>query len=307
MPTVSSASPSDAAAPETPSRAVVASGSARDRPHHFTVDVEEYFQVSAMEPFVSRSQWDSLESRVVGSTERLLELMEEKGARGTFFVLGWIAKRYPGLVRSIAREGHEVASHGWGHERVTQQTPGRFRECVRSSKEVLEQISGQAVLGYRAPSFSIVPGHEWALDVLLEEGYRYDSSLFPVQRAGYGYAAGRREPYWIDRPAGRLFEVPPATLRRFGRNLPAGGGAYFRLFPYRFVESAFHEAERRGVPGTFYIHPWEWDEGQPVLGVSRLTRIRHYGGIRRTWSRLHRLLGSFRFTGIDETYRSASG
>lgn len=270
--------------------------------HHFTVDVEEYFQVSAMEPYVSRGRWGSMESRVVASTERLLGLLEEHGARGTFFVLGWIAERYPQLVRSIAGAGHEVASHGWGHERVTTLTPAGFRDSVRRSREELEKITGQAVLGYRAPSFSIVEGTEWALDILIEEGYRYDSSLFPVKRRGYGYAKGARHPYWLDRGAGRLLEVPPATIRRFGTNLPAAGGAYFRLLPFGLVEAGLRQAERLGRPGTFYIHPWEWDEGQPVLPVSRLTRLRHYGGVPRTWPRLQRLLGRFRFDSIRTSY-----
>ncbi|MQA90964.1 MAG: DUF3473 domain-containing protein [Gemmatimonas sp.] len=272
--------------------------------HHFTVDVEEYFQVSALEPFVARDRWEEMESRVGQATERLLELMEGHGSRGTFFVLGWIAERYPGLVQSISKAGHEVASHGWGHEKVTTQTRAEFRESVRTSRDALEQITGQEVLGYRAPSFSIVEGHDWALDILVEEGYRYDSSLFPVRRRGYGYASGRREPHWLERPGGPLLEFPPATLRRFGTNLPAAGGAYFRLFPYGFVEAGLRQAEARGVPATFYIHPWEWDEGQPVFDVPSFTRIRHYGGLGRTWGRLQRLLRTFRFNSIRASLAS---
>ncbi len=272
--------------------------------HHFTVDVEEYFQVSAMEPYVPRARWDSMESRVVASTNRLLDLLDEHGAHGTFFVLGWIAERYPELVRAITAAGHEVASHGWGHERVTTLTPVEFRDSVRRSKEALERITGAPVLGYRAPSFSIVEGHEWALDVLLEEGYRYDSSLFPVRRRGYGYPRGRRDPHWLTRPGGRLLEVPPATMRSFGTNLPAAGGAYFRLLPFRLVESGLRQAEALGRPGTFYIHPWEWDEGQPVLPVSPLTRLRHYGGVPRTWPRLQRLLRQFRFETIRTSFET---
>src|SRR5690606_31040977 len=175
----------------------------------FTVDVEEYFQVSALEPYVSRSRWESMESRVVHATERVLVLLREHGSRGRFFVLGWIAERYPELVRRISEEGHEVASHGWGHERVTTLSPEEFRRSIRDSKRILEEITGREVLGYRAPSFSIVPGREWAMDLLIEEGYRYDSSLFPVRRKGYGYAEGKRAPHWVDRPGGRLLEFPP--------------------------------------------------------------------------------------------------
>ncbi|MGI9181747.1 MAG: XrtA system polysaccharide deacetylase [Longimicrobiaceae bacterium] len=272
--------------------------------HHFTVDVEEYFQVSAFEPRVPRESWDGLESRVVASMSRLLDILAEHEARGTFFVLGWIAERHPELVRAIAAAGHEVASHGQDHRRVTHQTPEEFRASVRRSKQVLEEVTGTPVLGFRAPSFSIVPGLEWALDVLLEEGYGYDSSLFPVRRRGYGYPGGQRDPYWIERPAGRLAEVPPATLLRWGMSLPAGGGAYFRLFPYGLVRAALLDSQRRRVPATFYIHPWELDPEQPRLAVPWTTRIRHYGGLGGTIERLRRLLGEFRFMPVASTVAS---
>ena len=266
--------------------------------HHFTVDVEEHFQVSAFEPHVSRDQWDSLESRVVSNVETLLDLLARHDARGTFFVLGCVAERHPDVVRAIARAGHEVASHGWDHRRVTQQSPDEFRASVRRTKTALEALTGAPVIGFRAPSFSIVAGREWALDILVEEGHRYDSSLFPVRRPGYGYAAGLREPHWLDRGAGRLAEIPPATLRIAGLNLPAAGGAYFRLFPYALVHAALKSCERHGVPGTFYIHPWEVDPAQPRIQVPWATRLRHYGGLRRTAPRLERLLREFRFTSI---------
>lgn len=269
--------------------------------HHFTIDVEEYFQVSAFEPYVARERWDTLESRVCASVHRLLQLLAEQRAGATFFVLGWIAERQPDLVKEIARAGHEVASHGWDHRRVTEQRPDEFRLSVRRTKALLEDQSGRPVYGFRAPSFSIVPGHEWALDILVEEGYCYDSSLFPIRRPGYGYPDGRRDPYWLDRPAGRLAEIPPATLRLWGVNLPAGGGAYFRLFPYALVRGAIREYERRGVAATFYLHPWEIDPDQPRLGVSWVTGLRHYGGLGRTIRRLERLLREFRFVPISET------
>jgi polysaccharide deacetylase family protein (PEP-CTERM system associated) len=269
--------------------------------HHFTVDVEEYFQVSAFEPWVSRADWTRMESRVRRSTSKLLEMMERHEARGTFFVLGWLAERYPAMVAEIAGAGHEVASHGWDHRRVTEQTPAEFRESVASSRRLLQELSGQPVSGFRAPSFSLVQGREWALDILLEEGYTYDSSLFPVRRRGYGYAIGQRDPYWIERPAGRIAELPPATLSFGGFNVPAAGGAYFRLFPYRLIQAGLRDAERRGVPGTFYIHPWELDAEQPRLAVPLATRFRHYGGLHRTVGRLERLLSEFRFRPIAET------
>jgi polysaccharide deacetylase family protein (PEP-CTERM system associated) len=270
--------------------------------HHFTVDVEEYFQVSALEPYVPRAQWDAIESRVAASVALILEAMARHDARGTFFVLGCVAERHPELVRAIAAGGHEVASHGWDHRRVTHQTPDEFRTSVRRTKRYLEDLVGAAVLGFRAPSFSIVAGREWALDILIEEGYRYDSSLFPVRRPGYGYAAAPRDPYWIQRAPGRLAEVPPATVRFLGVNLPAAGGAYFRLLPYALVRSALRGCECRGVPGTFYIHPWELDPGQPRLRVPALTRVRHYGGLRRTAANLERLLSEFRFTSIAPAF-----
>lgn len=271
--------------------------------HHFTVDVEEYFQVSALEHAVTRATWGDRESRLEGSVAALLELLADAGARGTFFVLGWVADRHPALVRTIAAAGHEIASHGWDHRLVIDQEPREFRRSVRETREVLEQLVGAPVTGFRAPSYSIVPGHEWALDVLIEEGYRYDSSLFPVSRPGgrYGYPNGHDDPHWLERPAGRLAELPPATLRLGPWRLPAGGGGYFRLFPYGLVGAALRACEARGVPGTFYIHPWELDDGQPRFAVPWTTRVRHYTGLARTRARLQRLLREFSFTTMNDT------
>lgn len=274
--------------------------------HHFTVDVEEYFHVSALEPYVPRAAWNGYESRAGVSMMRLAELLATRGVRATLFVLGWLAQRQPGLIRDLARAGHEIASHGWDHRRVTAQRPAEFRESVRRTKRFLEDLTGEPVLGFRAPSFSIVAGAEWALDMLLEEGYVYDSSLFPVRRPGYGYAGGRRDPHFIERPAGRLAEVPPATLHWLGMNLPAAGGAYLRLLPPALVHAALRQAERRGVPATLYIHPWEVDPAQPRFPVSWPTRIRHYGGLGRTESRLRRLLERHRFQPIARTLALAA-
>ena len=271
--------------------------------HHFTVDLEEYFQVSAFEPHIARAAWGRFESRVARQVGSLLQLLDQHGAHATFFVLGWVAARHVELVRTIARAGHEIASHGWDHVRVTHQTPRQFRQSIRRAKAVLEDISGVPVLGFRAPSFSIVAGREWALDLLVEEGYRYDSSLFPVWRPGgkgYGYPSGLSDPHWLARPAGPLAEIPPTTLRCCGVRLPAAGGAYFRLLPYTLVRAALHQCERRGVPGTFYIHPWEIDPDQPRIPVSWLTRLRHYGGLRATRQRLDRLLGEFKFSAVRD-------
>lgn len=268
--------------------------------HHFTIDVEEHFQVSALEPYVPRAEWDRQPSRVVANTEWLLQLLADAGHRGTFFILGWVAERQPALVKAIAAAGHEIASHGWDHRRVTHLTPDEFRDQARRSRRVLEDLAGTPCLGYRAPSYSIVRGREWALDILVEEGYRYDSSLFPVTRPGYGYSAGARDPYWLERAPGRLGEVPPATLRVAGANLPAAGGAYFRLFPYALVAAGLNQAAERGVPATFYLHPWEVDPEQPRVNVPLATRIRHYGGLGLVKDRLKRLVKDFRFTSIAE-------
>ena len=268
--------------------------------HYFTVDVEEHFQVSAFEDRISRSSWDTHPSRVAANVDRLLHLLAPQRVRGTFFILGIVAERTPSVVKAIAAAGHEVASHGWDHRRVTELSREEFRSSVRRTKELLEQMTAAPVLGYRAPSYSIVAGREWALDVLAEEGYRYDSSLFPVRRPGYGYAGARRDPHWLERPAGRLAELPPATWRVLGANLPAAGGAYFRIFPYSLVRSALRQCEGRGVPGVFYLHPWEVDPDQPRLPVSLSARLRHYTGLRRTVPRLQRLLAEFQFTAIAD-------
>lgn len=271
--------------------------------HHFTVDVEEYFQVSAFEPYVSRSAWDDLPSRVELGTRCILDLLDEHDARGTFFILSWVAERQRPLVREIAKRGHEIASHGTDHRRVTELTPDQFRESVRTSKRVLEEIAREPVVGYRAPSFSITRDREWALDILVEEGYAYDSSLFPVRRRGYGFVGGARDPHVLRCANGSLHEFPPATVDWAGRVLPAGGGAYFRILPYALIPAALRGAERRSAAGTFYIHPWEVDHDQPRFSVPASTRVRHYGGLRRAPARLRRLLSTFRFGSIADSIR----
>jgi polysaccharide deacetylase family protein (PEP-CTERM system associated) len=275
-------------------------GSRKPVTHHFTVDVEEYFQVLALEPYIARSQWDSIPRRLEIGLRVLLDLLSGHQTHATFFVLGWIAERNRELVREIAERGHEIASHGSNHERVTTLTRDEFRESVRSSKNILESITGRAVVGYRAPNFSIVRGGEWALEMLLEEGYRYDSSLFPG-RERFALAGGERDPHSLRLPSGTLQEVPPATIQIGRAVLPAGGGAYLRHLPYAFVRAALKSAERRGVPATFYIHPWELDPAQPRITTGFLTKLRHYGGLARTAPRVSRLLSSFRFQPIAAT------
>lgn len=270
--------------------------------HIFTVDVEEYFQVHAFDGYVDRAEWAYLPSRVELSTRKLLDQLERHGVYGTFFVLGWVAERHTGLVRDIADAGHEVASHGWEHRRITELSPERFREDVGRSKELLEDITGGPVRGFRAPSFSLVPGTEWALDVLAEEGYRYDSSVFPIRRVGYGYPGACPVPHLVDGASGSLLELPLTTYDVGGITLPAAGGAYLRHLPYFLTRNGFRQMEDRGAPGVFYLHSWEVDEHQPRLPVSWLGRIRHYRGLDRMTRRLDRLLGDFDFTSVARRY-----
>jgi len=276
-------------------------------PHLFTVDVEDYFQVVAFEGLVRREDWASYPSRVEANTDRLLELLQRHRVRGTFFTLGWIAEHFPALVRRIAEQGHEVASHGQWHRRVTRLTPEEFRSEVRESKARLEDASGQACLGFRAPSFSIVPGWEWAFDVLLEEGYRYDSSLFPIRRPDYGYPASPDGPYLMKRPSGTLLELPLATIRLGGMRLPAAGGAYLRQLPVGVVRRAFAYWGNRGISAMFYIHPWEYDPEQPRLPCGWLTRARHYRNLEQTWPRMERLLTEFSFTSVRDRFGGVLG
>lgn len=268
--------------------------------HCFSVDVEEYFQVNAFEGVVTREQWPGFPSRLDRSVDLLLDLLSRHSATATFFTLGWVAERNALLVRRISDAGHEIASHGWWHRRVPSLSTAQYRDEVRSSKDLLEQITGLPVVGYRAPSFSIVPGYEWALDILIEEGYRYDSSLFPIRRPGYGYPAARTAPHVIQRNVGTIVELPPATTTWFGRRIPAAGGGYLRHFPMAVIQRAFREHERCGESGMFYVHPWELDPSQPRLTSSPVTRLRHYAGLRRTQPRIEALLSEFRFTAARE-------
>jgi len=263
--------------------------------HFFTVDVEEHFQVRALESVVSRGDWASHPSRIARNIDVLLSLLEKHEVKGTFFVLGWIAKYRPEVVRAIASAGHEIASHGYWHQRVTVLDRNSFREDVRSSKRELEDLIATEVIGYRAPNFSIIPGWEWAFDVLLGEGYKYDSSLFPIHRRGYGYSTSPRVPHTILRNGGTLAEYPLATTNVLNFTVPAAGGGYLRQFPFAVIRRAFAEASARSEPATFYIHPWEIDPDQPRLPVSALNRVRHYRGLAAAASRIDRLLAEFRF------------
>lgn len=254
--------------------------------------------MKALESAVRREDWSSRPTRLASSIEALLETLDRHNARATFFVLGWIAEHRPEVVRIIAAAGHEIASHGFWHERVTALDREGFREDVRSAKHALEDLIAAEVVGYRAPSFSIIPGWEWAFDVLIEEGYKYDSSLFPIRRPGYGYPDSPRMPHVIHRPAGRLAEFPLATTSIFRYPVPAAGGGYLRQFPLAIIRRAFREASERFEPATFYIHPWEIDPGQPRLPVSALNRLRHYRGLGSTLERIELILKEFSFATI---------
>lgn len=270
----------------------------------FTVDVEDYYHVSAFERQIHRARWDDFDSRVGASTRRLLDLLDEHDVKGTFFILGWVADRFPELVDEIDRRGHEIGSHSYWHRLIYEQTPEEFREDLRRSREVLEGRLGRGVTLFRAPSFSITQKSLWALDILAEEGFAVDSSIFPVHHDRYGIPGAERRLHRLRTPGGReLWEFPP-SVRRFGRlNLPVSGGGYFRLYPLEFTRRCLAQVNRGegGRPFMFYIHPWEIDPKQPRLRVgSRSSRFRHYLNLNRTYSRLDRLLQSFEFGTLSD-------
>jgi polysaccharide deacetylase family protein (PEP-CTERM system associated) len=271
-----------------------------------SVDVEDYFQVSAFDRVVPRESWNGRESRVGGNTQRLLELFDSSGVRATFFVLGWVAERYPHLVRRIAEHGHEIASHGNRHELVYNLTPEQFRLDVRRAKAVLEQVAGAPVIGYRAPSYSVTERSLWALDVLIEEGYTYDASIFPIHHDRYGIPDSPRHVHVRSGSGGSIVEAPGSTVRFGGINFPVGGGGYFRLLPYAVTRWAFRRLNGvEGRPVVFYLHPWEIDPYQPRIAVDPITRLRHYTNLGRTESRLRRLMSEFSFATVREVVEGA--
>jgi polysaccharide deacetylase family protein (PEP-CTERM system associated) len=284
--------------------------------NYLSIDVEDYFQVSAFEKVSPPETWNRRELRVERNTEKVLGILAEFSVKGTFFVLGWVAERCPELVKKIAAEGHEVASHGYGHQRVPNQGRGEFRQDVRRSKAILEALTGREVIGYRAPSYSISKETFWAFDELHEAGYRYDSSIFPIRHDFYGipewprfagYAVKVREGNWtaaaaVEGRAAALFEVPITTLRFAGRNLPVAGGGYFRLFPYAFTRWGLSRINKKeNKPFVFYLHPWELDPEQPRMrGISAKSRFRHYLSLDKTEKRFRQLLRDFDFVPVSE-------
>jgi len=268
-----------------------------------SVDVEDYFQVSAFAPHIRREDWDSLPCRIERNVDVILGLLDEADARATFFTLGWIAERYPQVVRRIVDNGHELASHGYGHQRASDLTPEQFREDITRAKRILEDLGGVAVRGYRAPSFSINRSNWWAVEELQNAGYVYSSSIYPVKHDHYGMPDA---PRFAHRPHGEhgILELPPTTLPLMGRNLPAAGGGWFRLLPYsvsRWMLQRVNAEDR--APCMFYFHPWEIDAEQPrPSGLSAKTRFRHYVNLQRMPKRLRQLLTDFEWDRVDRVY-----
>ncbi len=271
-----------------------------------TIDVEDYFQVSAFARHIARSEWDRRECRIERNVDRILRMLDAHEVKATFFTLGWIAERYPHLVRAIFERGHEIASHGYGHERASDLSRSDFADDVRRAKAILEDLSGAAVTGYRAPSFSIGAGNLWALDVLAEAGYRYSSSINPIHHDHYGMPEA---PRFAHRIHAELLEVPPTTLRVFNRNLPSSGGGYFRLLPYALSRWMLRRVNAvDGQAAVFYFHPWEIDVDQPRIdGIGAKTRFRHYLNLGRMEERLDQLLADFKWGRMDELFLGRMG
>jgi polysaccharide deacetylase family protein (PEP-CTERM system associated) len=267
-----------------------------------TFDVEEYFHAEVFAGAIARAQWSTLESRVARATERLLALLAETGTRATFFVLGWVAERHPELVRAIATQGHEVACHGYAHEMITRQSRAEFTEDIHRAKATIEDAAGVSVTGYRAPTFSVVRETLWSLEVLVQSGFQYDSSIFPIVHDRYGISDAQRFPHRLDAGQGmEITEFPLSTVTRFGARFPVAGGGYFRLFPYAVTRWALRQLNaREGQPAMVYLHPWELDLGQPRLGVGRVAQFRHSVNTGTTVSKLRRLLRDFRFAPVRD-------
>ena len=266
-----------------------------------TIDVEDYFQVSAFSPYINRTEWNSKECRVEHNVNTILELLDQHNAKATFFTLGWVAERYPQLVRQIVSQGHELASHGYGHERASDQTPESFFTDINLAKILLEDLSGSEVCGYRAPSFSIGSGNLWAYEGLESAGYRYSSSVYPIAHDHYGMPNSPRFAYRV-RPG--LIEIPITTVRLFWRNFPSSGGGYFRLLPYALSHWMLNRVNiKDNEPGIFYFHPWEIDTEQPrVEGINKKTRFRHYVNISKMQARLNQLLTDFDWDRMDQVF-----
>jgi len=261
-----------------------------------TIDFEDWYQ--GLE--IPHTEWEGLEVRIEHAARRLLEVFAESGVRATFFVLGWLAERHPGLVREVAAAGHEIATHGWSHRFIYRMTPGDFRDELARSMTLLGELSGRPVLGHRAPFFSITARSLWALDVMSDLGLRYDSSIYPVLNYRYGIEGAERWPHHVGTGPRPLVEFPISTWRMWGRNVPIAGGAYFRIFPYAVTRHAFRSINRAGHPAVFYLHPWELDPDHPRIRLPRRIALTHYANLGATEGRLRRLLRDFRFAPMSE-------
>lgn len=265
-----------------------------------TIDVEDYFQVENFKEVIKFSDWDRYEIRVEQNTKKILDILEKAGIKATFFVLGWIAARCPELVKKIHQDGHEVASHGYGHQLVYTQTPDEFRADLRKAKVILEEIIREPVYGYRAPTYSITKKSLWAFDILMEEGFRYDSSIFPAQREKGGMSGAERYPYTISNHQKNLWELPISMIRVLNKNVPFSGGGYFRLLPYNFIRSAIYKINKAGFPAVIYLHPWELDAGQPRIKADYFSMFKHYVNIPKTEKKLRQLLKDFQFKPVRD-------
>jgi polysaccharide deacetylase family protein (PEP-CTERM system associated) len=262
----------------------------------FTVDVEDYFQVEGFAQVVDRSSWNGFRTRVRESTATLLEMLAQRKVHATFFVLGWVAQKHPEIVRELAHAGHEIASHGMSHRLIYTQTPAEFRRETHEAKALLEDLCQKPVVGYRAATYSITRRSLWALDILCEEGFQYDSSIFPMRHDRYGIPDAEPRPHVLTTPGGgRLVEFPISVLRYGGVKIPVAGGGYFRLFPYWFTRWALRRLNRRQQEFVFYVHPWEVDPGQPRIQANAFSRFRHHLNLDRCAQRLGRLLDEFEF------------
>lgn len=278
-------------------------------PNAFTVDLEDYFQVSAFDRAVRRDDWPSFDRRVVANTRRMLDLLDRHAVRATFFVLGWIAEREPDLVREVRDRGHEIASHGYEHRLVYDQSPDDFRRDVRRSRDLLERLTGSPVVAYRAPSFSITKKSLWALEILAEEGFRIDASIFPIYHDRYGIPGANPAIHKIATRRHPIWEIPGSTVRVGRLNLPVGGGGYLRLYPFPLTLRLLARINRKhGRPFILYVHPWELDPGQPRIKTgSRLTHFRHYRNLNKTEPRLDALLTRFPFAPLSDILPAGNG
>ena len=266
--------------------------------HSISFDIEEHFQVAAFDCPARRRHWEVLQSRVEKNTETILTLLESVNVKSTMFILGWVAERHRDLVKRIANAGHEIACHGYAHELISVQSPVKFREDIRSAKKILEDITGKAVLGYRAPTFSITKETKWALPILVEEGFLYDSSIVPAVHDSYGIPNATPSIHSLDTSSGILWEVPPSTCKVGWMRMPVGGGGYFRFFPYPMFRWFLRKVEKDGTPLVMYFHPWELDPEQPKMKGSLLSSFRHYINIPKTHERMTSLLQDFQFAPI---------